>query len=457
MYSQKDNEFYKNINTKKDLNYNVYNVNIANEFQIIYSSLHLERYMYDEDTTILGHLSHFYTDEKLKEAVNKARKVDDIISDNYFQTLYDICRDNYPYLNIFERSPFELEELNTEEITPSSTDKILYSLLKLKSMPINDITQADKFFAIDSRFYTQYLTKFLNYKNSYMEVNTLLDLSNKVYSNLKEQLHDDDSINKFLIKNRVKVIDSLKSMLEKHVQNIDITFPPTMIEKHIKSIDYSKEINVKSINYVSPEELNKINKDKEIKKQFDKNYQIILNDIKDKSINPIAKEIYAALKLNTIINYKNLTGTVFFSNYKQHMLMNLTGHIWYKCAMKHNFTDNYIEDDLNKNKLQILKAIDLCVKDYKKTNSLDNIDTYLNPVLQKETVDKNINSSKKESQIEEHIKNSIGKYSDRKIINDILKNSSNFKELKNKSSILQKKIVSNAIKQINKIVNRLGR
>ena len=44
MYSQKDNEFYKNINTKKDLNYNVYNVNIANEFQVIYSSLHLERY-----------------------------------------------------------------------------------------------------------------------------------------------------------------------------------------------------------------------------------------------------------------------------------------------------------------------------------------------------------------------------------------------------------------------------
>ena len=76
---------------------------------------------------------------------------------------------------------------------------------------------------------------------------------------------------------------------------------------------------------------------------------------------------------------------------------------------------------------------------------MENLDEYLKPVLEKSTT------------IEEYIKQSADKYSDRKITNDILKQSSKFEELKGKTINLQKKIISSAIKKVKSLNNYLGR
>ena len=76
---------------------------------------------------------------------------------------------------------------------------------------------------------------------------------------------------------------------------------------------------------------------------------------------------------------------------------------------------------------------------------MKNLDEYLKPVLEKSPT------------IEEYIKQSLDKYSDRKITNNILKQSSKFEELKGKAINLQKKIISSAIKKVKSLNNYLGR
>ena len=72
---------------------------------------------------------------------------------------------------------------------------------------------------------------------------------------------------------------------------------------------------------------------------------------------------------------------------------------------------------------------------------MKNLDEYLKPVLEKSPT------------IEEYIKQSLDKYSDRKITNNILKQSSKFEELKGKAINLQKKIISSAIKKVKSLNN----
>ena len=59
--------------------------------------------------------------------------------------------------------------------------------------------------------------------------------------------------------------------------------------------------------------------------------------------------------------------------------------------------------------------------------------------------------------IEKYIEETSGKYSDRKITNDILNESSKFSELKGKALSMQKKIISSAIKKVRALSNHLGR
>ena len=236
------------------------------------------------------------------------------------------------------------------------------------------------------------------------------------------------------------MLKTCKIILDKYSRN-------TSLETN--NIDFSKETQLKSI-----ESLNDKQNYVENKLNFTKDYQNLLQDSILQNVNPITKEIYMALKLNSKIEYSKYVATNFFNSYKQHMFIPLTYKIYEKLKQKYfnirnsNRLDIYelINKDLTKNKVDFLKVIDTCVKNIDENiNKMENLDEYLKPVLEKSTT------------IEEYIKQSADKYSDRKITNDILKQSSKFEELKGKTINLQKKIISSAIKKVKSLNNYLGR
>lgn len=448
MYPQDDKEFYKNVTALKNMDYgNLYSgINPKYEFQTAYSVLYLQEIIHDEDSSILKHFyNDGYTDEKIDVLMDKANRIDDWITENYLQTLYDIQRNQYPCLLDTDNSPTMLK-LNVL----FNAEKLLYTLLKLKTKQLDDITQADKFFAIDSRFFTTYLNEEnlscrLDDKLKLIFIDDLINASNKLYGNLKEQLHTDIAIEKFITNNEKNMLKTCKIILDKYSKN-------TSLEKD--NIDFSKEIHLKSIanlndkqNYVE---------DKlyvEDKFNFTKDYQNLLQDRILNNVNPITKEIYMALKLNKI-EYSQYAATNFFNSYKQHMFIPLTYKIYEKLEQKYfnlgnsNILDIHelINKDLTENKVKFLKVIDTCIKNIDENiDNMKNLDEYLKPVLEKSPT------------IEEYIKQSLDKYSDRKITNNILKQSSKFEELKGKAINLQKKIISSAIKKVKSLNNYLGR
>ncbi|MCB6828731.1 hypothetical protein [Megamonas funiformis] len=443
MYPQDDKEFYKNVTALKNMDYgNLYSgINPKYEFQTAYSVLYLQEIIHDEDSSILKHFyNDGYTDEKIDVLMDKANRIDDWITENYLQTLYDIQRNQYPCLLDTDNSPtmLKLDVLFNAE-------KLLYTLLKLKTKQLDDITQADKFFAIDSHFFTTYLNEEnlscrLDDKLKLIFIDDLINASNKLYGNLKEQLHTDIAIEKFITNNEKNMLKTCKIILDKYSRN-------TSLETN--NIDFSKETQLKSI-----ESLNDKQNYVENKLNFTKDYQNLLQDSILQNVNPITKEIYMALKLNSKIEYSKYVATNFFNSYKQHMFIPLTYKIYEKLKQKYfnirnsNRLDIYelINKDLTKNKVDFLKVIDTCVKNIDENiNKMENLDEYLKPVLEKSTT------------IEEYIKQSADKYSDRKITNDILKQSSKFEELKGKTINLQKKIISSAIKKVKSLNNYLGR
>lgn len=136
------------------------------------------------------------------------------------------------------------------------------------------------------------------------------------------------------------------------------------------------------------------------------------------------------------------------------MFIPLTYKIYEKLEQKYfnlgnsNILDIHelINKDLTENKVKFLKVIDTCIKNIDENiDNMKNLDEYLKPVLEKSPT------------IEEYIKQSLDKYSDRKITNNILKQSSKFEELKGKAINLQKKIISSAIKKVKSLNNYLGR
>lgn len=448
MYPQDDKEFYKNVTALKNMDYgNLYSgINPKYEFQTAYSVLYLQEIIHDEDSSILKHFyNDGYTDEKIDVLMDKANRIDDWITENYLQTLYDIQRNQYPCLLDTDNSPtmLKLDVLFNAE-------KLLYTLLKLKTKQLDDITQADKFFAIDSRFFTTYLNEEnlscrLDDKLKLIFIDDLINASNKLYGNLKEQLHTDIAIEKFITNNEKNMLKTCKIILDKYSKN-------TSLEKD--NIDFSKEIHLKSIANLNDKQ-NYI-EDKlyvEDKLNFTKDYQNLLQDRILNNVNPITKEIYMALKLNKI-EYSQYVATNFFNSYKQHMFIPLTYKIYEKLEQKYfnlgnsNILDIHelINKDLTENKVKFLKVIDTCIKNIDENiDNMKNLDEYLKPVLEKSPT------------IEEYIKQSLDKYSDRKITNNILKQSSKFEELKGKAINLQKKIISSAIKKVKSLNNYLGR
>lgn len=442
MYPQDDKEFYKNVTALKNMDYgNLYSgINPKYEFQTAYSVLYLQEIIHDEDSSILKHFyNDGYTDEKIDVLMDKANRIDDWITENYLQTLYDIQRNQYPCLLDTDNSPTMLK-LNVL----FNAEKLLYTLLKLKTKQLDDITQADKFFAIDSRFFTTYLNEEnlscrLDDKLKLIFIDDLINASNKLYGNLKEQLHTDIAIEKFITNNEKNMLKTCKIILDKYSKN-------TSLEKD--NIDFSKEIHLKSI-----ANLNDKQNYVEDKLNFTKDYQNLLQDRILNNVNPITKEIYMALKLNKI-EYSQYVATNFFNSYKQHMFIPLTYKIYEKLEQKYfnlgnsNILDIHelINKDLTENKVKFLKVIDTCIKNIDENiDNMKNLDEYLKPVLEKSPT------------IEEYIKQSLDKYSDRKITNNILKQSSKFEELKGKAINLQKKIISSAIKKVKSLNNYLGR
>lgn len=442
MYPQDDKEFYKNVTALKNMDYgNLYSgINPKYEFQTAYSVLYLQEIIHDEDSSILNHFyNDGYTDEKIDVLMDKANRIDDWITENYLQTLYDIQRNQYPCLFDTDNSPTMLK-LNVL----FNAEKLLYTLLKLKTKQLDDITQADKFFAIDSRFFTTYLNEEnlscrLDDKLKLIFIDDLINASNKLYGNLKEQLHTDIAIEKFITNNEKNMLKTCKIILDKYSKN-------TSLEKD--NIDFSKEIHLKSI-----ANLNDKQNYVEDKLNFTKDYQNLLQDRILNNVNPITKEIYMALKLNKI-EYSQYVATNFFNSYKQHMFIPLTYKIYEKLEQKYfnlgnsNILDIHelINKDLTENKVKFLKVIDTCIKNVDENiDNMKNLDEYLKPVLEKSPT------------IEEYIKQSLDKYSDRKITNNILKQSSKFEELKGKTINLQKKIISSAIKKVKSLNNYLGR
>ncbi len=442
MYPQDDKEFYKNVTALKNMDYgSLYSgINPKYEFQTAYSVLYLQEIIHDEDSSILKHFyNDGYTDEKIDVLMDKANRIDDWITENYLQTLYDIQRNQYPCLLDTDNSPtmLKLDVLFNAE-------KLLYTLLKLKTKQLDDITQADKFFAIDSRFFTTYLNEEnlscrLDDKLKLIFIDDLINASNKLYGNLKEQLHTDIAIEKFITNNEKNMLKTCKIILDKYSKN-------TSLEKD--NIDFSKEIHLKSI-----ANLNDKQNYVEDKLNFTKDYQNLLQDRILNNVNPITKEIYMALKLNKI-EYSQYVATNFFNSYKQHMFIPLTYKIYEKLEQKYfnlgnsNILDIHelINKDLTENKVKFLKVIDTCIKNIDENiDNMKNLDEYLKPVLEKSPT------------IEEYIKQSLDKYSDRKITNNILKQSSKFEELKGKAINLQKKIISSAIKKVKSLNNYLGR
>ena len=442
MYPQDDKEFYKNVTALKNMDYgSLYSgINPKYEFQTAYSVLYLQEIIHDEDSSILNHFyNDGYTDEKIDVLMDKANRIDDWITENYLQTLYDIQRNQYPCLLDTDNSPtmLKLDVLFNAE-------KLLYTLLKLKTKQLDDITQADKFFAIDSRFFTTYLNEEnlscrLDDKLKLIFIDDLINASNKLYGNLKEQLHTDIAIEKFITNNEKNMLKTCKIILDKYSKN-------TSLEKD--NIDFSKEIHLKSI-----ANLNDKQNYVEDKLNFTKDYQNLLQDRILNNVNPITKEIYMALKLNKI-EYSQYVATNFFNSYKQHMFIPLTYKIYEKLEQKYfnlgnsNILDIHelINKDLTENKVKFLKVIDTCIKNIDENiDNMKNLDEYLKPVLEKSPT------------IEEYIKQSLDKYSDRKITNNILKQSSKFEELKGKAINLQKKIISSAIKKVKSLNNYLGR
>ena len=442
MYPQDDKEFYKNVTALKNMDYgNLYSgITPKYEFQTAYSVLYLQEIIHDEDSSILKHFyNDGYTDEKIDVLMDKANRIDDWITENYLQTLYDIQRNQYPCLLDTDNSPtmLKLDVLFNAE-------KLLYTLLKLKTKQLDDITQADKFFAIDSRFFTTYLNEEnlscrLDDKLKLIFIDDLINASNKLYGNLKEQLHTDIAIEKFITNNEKNMLKTCKIILDKYSKN-------TSLEKD--NIDFSKEIHLKSI-----ANLNDKQNYVEDKLNFTKDYQNLLQDRILNNVNPITKEIYMALKLNKI-EYSQYVATNFFNSYKQHMFIPLTYKIYEKLEQKYfnlgnsNILDIHelINKDLTENKVKFLKVIDTCIKNIDENiDNMKNLDEYLKPVLEKSPT------------IEEYIKQSLDKYSDRKITNNILKQSSKFEELKGKAINLQKKIISSAIKKVKSLNNYLGR
>lgn len=442
MYPQDDKEFYKNVTALKNMDYgNLYSgINPKYEFQTAYSVLYLQEIIHDEDSSILKHFyNDGYTDEKIDVLMDKANRIDDWITENYLQTLYDIQRNQYPCLLDTDNSPtmLKLDVLFNAE-------KLLYTLLKLKTKQLDDITQADKFFAIDSRFFTTYLNEEnlscrLDDKLKLIFIDDLINASNKLYGNLKEQLHTDIAIEKFITNNEKNMLKTCKIILDKYSKN-------TSLEKD--NIDFSKEIHLKSI-----ANLNDKQNYVEDKLNFTKDYQNLLQDRILNNVNPITKEIYMALKLNKI-EYSQYVATNFFNSYKQHMFIPLTYKIYEKLEQKYfnlgnsNILDIHelINKDLTENKVKFLKVIDTCIKNIDENiDNMKNLDEYLKPVLEKSPT------------IEEYIKQSLDKYSDRRITNNILKQSSKFEELKGKAINLQKKIISSAIKKVKSLNNYLGR
>lgn len=442
MYPQDDKEFYKNVTALKNMDYgNLYSgINPKYEFQTAYSVLYLQEIIHDEDSSILKHFyNDGYTDKKIDVLMDKANRIDDWITENYLQTLYDIQRNQYPCLLDTDNSPTMLK-LNVL----FNAEKLLYTLLKLKTKQLDDITQADKFFAIDSRFFTTYLNEEnlscrLDDKLKLIFIDDLINASNKLYGNLKEQLHTDIAIEKFITNNEKNMLKTCKIILDKYSKN-------TSLEKD--NIDFSKEIHLKSI-----ANLNDKQNYVEDKLNFTKDYQNLLQDRILNNVNPITKEIYMALKLNKI-EYSQYVATNFFNSYKQHMFIPLTYKIYEKLEQKYfnlgnsNILDIHelINKDLTENKVKFLKVIDTCIKNIDENiDNMKNLDEYLKPVLEKSPT------------IEEYIKQSLDKYSDRKITNNILKQSSKFEELKGKAINLQKKIISSAIKKVKSLNNYLGR
>ena len=438
MYPQDDKEFYKNVTALKNMDYgSLYSgINPKYEFQTAYSVLYLQEIIHDEDSSILKHFyNDGYTDEKIDVLMDKANRIDDWITENYLQTLYDIQRNQYPCLLDTDNSPtmLKLDVLFNAE-------KLLYTLLKLKTKQLDDITQADKFFAIDSRFFTTYLNEEnlscrLDDKLKLIFIDDLINASNKLYGNLKEQLHTDIAIEKFITNNEKNMLKTCKIILDKYSKN-------TSLEKD--NIDFSKEIHLKSI-----ANLNDKQNYVEDKLNFTKDYQNLLQDRILNNVNPITKEIYMALKLNKI-EYSQYVATNFFNSYKQHMFIPLTYKIYEKLEQKYfnlgnsNILDIHelINKDLTENKVKFLKVIDTCIKNIDENiDNMKNLDEYLKPVLEKSPT------------IEEYIKQSLDKYSDRKITNNILKQSSKFEELKGKAINLQKKIISSDIKKVKTLNN----
>ena len=218
MYPQDDKEFYKNVTALKNMDYgSLYSgINPKYEFQTAYSVLYLQEIIHDEDSSILKHFyNDGYTDEKIDVLMDKANRIDDWITENYLQTLYDIQRNQYPCLLDTDNSPtmLKLDVLFNAE-------KLLYTLLKLKTKQLDDITQADKFFAIDSRFFTTYLNEEnlscrLDDKLKLIFIDDLINASNKLYGNLKEQLHTDIAIEKFITNNEKNMLKTCKIILDK--------------------------------------------------------------------------------------------------------------------------------------------------------------------------------------------------------------------------------------------------
>ena len=235
------------------------------------------------------------------------------------------------------------------------------------------------------------------------------------------------------------MLKTCKIILDKYSRN-------TSLETN--NIDFSKETQLKSI-----ESLNDKQNYVENKLNFTKDYQNLLQDSILQNVNPITKEIYMALKLNSKIEYSKYVATNFFNSYKQHMFIPLTYKIYEKLKQKYfnignsNRLDIYelINKDLTKNKVDFLKVIDTCVKNIDENiNKMENLDEYLKPVLEKSTT------------IEEYIKQSADKYSDRKITNDILKQSSKLlREIIMKEFIIEFNkfltILSKLLKSTNKI------
>lgn len=459
MYSQDDKEFYTKTNAG-DLDYgNLYSyIDPKYEFQIAYSVLHLQNIIHDEDKTIIDHLyDHGYSNEKVDELLSKAYKMDDIISDNYHQALFDINKNTFPYhrLSDFVDFPIDCD-------TTFKADKLLCALTLMKSKDIADISKADKFFAIDSCTYETAVMMeseepYLIHKGERIDINNVIDMSNGVYSALKEKFSNDKSIEKFILENTDSVVKICSNILDKSAQ-IDKNFHYGDTRYYKAKREFINEISTKEISAIEE----KLKKDSSLEKLkqnlhaadnlFVKEYTKVVNDKDLEKSSPIAKEIYAALRLEA--NFPLGVTKNMFKDFKQHKFALLAGNISIQLKEKYNDLLNPLEKvtainkDLTENKEEFLKIIDKCIFIADKKGKIENLNEILQPVLEKKTP---------AITIEKYIEETSGKYSDRKITNDILNQSSKFSELKGKALSMQKKIISSAIKKVRALSNHLGR